>query len=268
MDPKRILVITAHADDAEFFAGATLAKFAAKGAVIEEVITTDNGRGSFELSSTLLVEQSRQIEAIDAAKVIGKSDVYFLGYPDGFCGDTPVNELREIFMRHIRRFRPDILFTFDPWAPYETHPDHRQVAMAAVEAMGFAHLPLYHPEHFDQGLQPHLTIESYLFAKNGERCNHVEDVSDFIDKKIDSLCAHESQIKMMIDDFKLTLDATGGHKGLLPLLDRNNFRPALEMMIRAWAESVGKPAGFEYAEEFRYVRADDIFKIGDSENSD
>ena len=51
---KRVLVLSAHADDAEFFAGGTLIKMARNGAEITEVIATDNGRGSFELPSTEL----------------------------------------------------------------------------------------------------------------------------------------------------------------------------------------------------------------------
>ncbi len=258
MSGKRILVITAHADDAEFFAGGTLAKFAKEGAEIEEIITTDNGRGSFELDTTTLVEQSRKVEAEAAAKVIGKKGLYFLGYPDGFLGDTPINELREIFMCHIRRYKPDILFTFDPWAPFESHPDHRQVAFAAIEAVGFAHLPLFHPEHIAEGLFPHMTAEHYLFAKNGQYCNEVLDISQTIDKKIEALCAHDSQMKMTIDDLKMSVEVMGRYTGFLPMLDRDNYRPALEMMIRTWAQGVASEKDFEFGEEFRHECVDEL----------
>jgi len=261
MENKRILVITAHADDAEFFAGATLAKFVSLGYEIEEIITTDNGRGSFELGEAELVNQSRATEAEQAAKIFGKTKVHFLGYPDGFLGDTPLNVLREQYMLHIRRFCPQILFTFDPWAPYETHPDHRHVGMAAVEACGFAHLPLYHPEHIKEGFKPHMTIEQYLFAKDSERCNHIVDVTGFLEKKIEALCAHESQMKMTIDDFRMALEATGTYQGLLPILDRDNFRQAMSIIIPEWAKSIGAKGGFESGEEFRYTRVDDIFKM-------
>jgi LmbE family N-acetylglucosaminyl deacetylase len=265
MSGKRILVITAHADDAEFFAGGTLAKFAEEGAVIEEIITTDNGRGSFELDAVTLVEQSRKVEAEAAARVLGKSAIQFLGYPDGFLGDTPINELREIFMRHIRRFKPDILFTFDPWAPFESHPDHRQVAMAAIEAVGFAHLPLYHPEHKEEGLKPHMTAENYLFAKNSQYCNTIVDIGQTIDKKIEALCAHDSQMRMTIDDLKMSVERMGRFTGFLPMLDRDNYRPALEMMIRTWAQSVAAEKEFEFGEEFRHECVDDLLAAATEE---
>lgn len=260
---KRLLVITAHADDAEFFAGGTLARFASEGYEIVEVITTDNGRGSFELDSASLVTQSRKVEARKAAEVIGKKDVVFLGYPDGFLGDTPLNVIREQYMKKIREFKPDVLFTFDPWAPFESHPDHRHVGMAAVEAAGFAHLPLFHPEHSKEGLQPHLTPYRYYFAKDGTYCNKVVDITGFVAQKIDSICAHESQVRMLVQDIRMSVEATGQYAGMLPLLDPGNYRPAIEMFIKAWASDVGESEGYEAGEEFRYEQVDDLLKIAD-----
>ena len=46
---KRVLVFEAHGDDMEFFAGGTIAKFAALGHEVTLVVATDNDKGSFEL---------------------------------------------------------------------------------------------------------------------------------------------------------------------------------------------------------------------------
>ncbi len=255
-----VLLITAHADDAEFFAGGTIAKFAAEGRDVYEIITTNNERGSFEMDSSQLVTDSRDKEANEAARILGKKEIFFLEYPDGFLGDTPLNELREKFMRFIREIRPYTLMTFDPWAPYEPHPDHRAVGMAAVEAAGFAHLPLYHPEHVREGLAPHVTAESYYFAKSPMNAEKFVDIGQFIDKKIDALCAHDCQIKMMVDDFLMSAKACGMESDMLPMMDRNNYRPMLEMFIRQWAQKTGEPAGIEYAEVFRYETANDLIR--------
>jgi LmbE family N-acetylglucosaminyl deacetylase len=159
--------------------------------------------------------------------------------------------LREQLIRAVRRVRPRVVMTFDPWAPFEPHPDHRAVAMAAVEAVAFAHMPLFHPEHRREGLQPHLVPERYFFAKVPAHANHVVDVTAFIDRKIEALAAHDSQMKLTVDDLRLSLEATGLRPELLPLLDRDNYRPALDAMIRAWAVRVGAKAGCAYGEEFR-----------------
>jgi LmbE family N-acetylglucosaminyl deacetylase len=248
---KTALLLVAHADDTEFFAGATVAKLVSEGYAVTEVIATDNSRGSFELDSETLVRQSREIEARRAAAVLGKQELVFLGYPDGFLCETPHTTLREQFIRVVRKVRPRVVMTFDPWAPFEPHPDHRAVAMAAVEAIGFAHLPLFHPEHRRDGLAPHLVAQRYFFAKVPAQANHVVDVTGFIDKKIEALCAHDSQMKLTVDDLRLSLQASGLRPELLPLLDRENYRPALDAMIRAWAARVGARAGCTFGEEFR-----------------
>jgi LmbE family N-acetylglucosaminyl deacetylase len=248
---KVALLLVAHADDTEFFAGATVAKLVAEGWAVTEVIATDNSRGSFELDAATLVTQSREVEARKAAAVLGKQELIFLGYPDGFLCDTPHTVLREHLIRLVRRVRPSLLLTFDPWAPFEPHPDHRAVAMAAVEAVGFAHMPLFHPEHRSSGLEPHLVAERLYFAKHGAHADHVVDVSAFIDQKIEALCAHDSQMKLTVDDLRLGLQATGQGAHLLPLLDRDHYRPALDALIRAWAAKVGARKGYQFGEEFR-----------------
>ncbi len=251
-----VLIFAAHADDTEFFAGGTVARFVAEGREVYEVITTNNERGSFELDRSTLVAQSRDREAREAARVLGKKELFFLEYPDGFLADTPVNELREKFMRLIRRLKPATIMTFDPWAAFEPHPDHRMVATAAMEATGFAHMPLFHPEHRELGLAPHMPAETYYFAKKPERANLVVDITAFIDKKIAALCAHESQMKMTIDDMQMSLAAAG----VAATLDRENYRPIIEMGIRQWAANVGRPAGYEYGETFRHETSGDLIK--------
>jgi len=249
-----VLIFVAHADDTEFLAGGTVAKFAAEGHEIVEVITTDNSRGTFELSMEQIIPQSED-EAREAARILGKKDVIFLGYSDGMLSDTPLNELREKFMRLIREHKPKIVMTFDPWAPFEPHPDHRQVAFAAVEATSFAHMPLFHPEHLDQGLAPHLVSEQYFFAKAPVHADKIIDTTKYIDKKIEALCAHDSQMKLTIDDLKMALTAAGASEDTLSQLDRNNYKPLLDIYVKAHDKEVGEKAGYEYGEEFRYEMA-------------
>jgi len=260
MKPDCVLIFAAHADDTEFWAGGTVARWVAEGREVYEVITTNNERGSFELDRQTLIAASRDKEAREAARILGKKDLFFLEYPDGFLGDYAVNEIREKYIKIIRRLKPQTVMTFDPWAPFEPHPDHRRVATAAMEAVGFAHMPLFHPEHLAEGLTAHLVPETYYFAKKTHEMNQVVDISGFIEKKIDAICAHDSQMKAMIDELRLSLGAAGIDPATLVMLDRNNYRPVLEMGIRGWAEKVGVPVGYAYAEEFRIERAGDIVR--------
>jgi len=248
-----VLIFVAHADDTEFLAGGTVAKFASEGREIIEVITTDNSRGTFELSMDQIIPQSRK-EAREAARILGKKDVVFLDYSDGMLSDISLNELREKFMRLIREHKPKTVMSFDPWAPFEPHPDHRAVAFAAVEAVSFSHFPHFHPEHRDEGLETHMVSEQYFFAKEPVHANKIVDITGYVDKKIEALCAHDSQMKLTIDDLKMALEAAGATEQASGL-DRENYKPLLDIYVKAHAKEVGAKGDFEYGEEFRYELA-------------
>ncbi len=253
---KRVLVIVAHADDMEFMAGGTIAKMASLGYEVREVIATNNERGTLDPEwDTRFTADTRREEARRGAKVLGVNrEVEFLGYEDGWLGGTPIIELREKCMRAIRKHKPDILFTWDAFTPYEEHPDHRAIAVAATEAVAFSALPLYHPEHRDEVLEPHYVGERYFFAKSPRDVNKVVDISQQIERKIDALCEHVCQMEMTVAQVQLELGASGLDIPALAGADPKNYRPVIETQIRGWARSIGKRAGFEYGEEFRRVR--------------
>ncbi len=253
---KTVLVIVAHADDMEFMAGGTMAKMAHMGYAIHEIIATNNERGTLDPGwSPRFTAEARREEARRGAKVLGvHPDIEFLGYEDGRLSETPLNELRERCMRTIRRIRPDVLFTWDPFAPYEDHQDHRAVALAAMEAASFSHFPLYHPEHGDDGLKPHYVGEQYFFAKVPQDANKAVDISDHVDRKIEALCEHVSQMELTVADLQVQLAASGLDLPALRDADPNEFRPVIETMIRTWSAGVGRRHGMAFGEEFRRQR--------------
>ena len=253
---KTVLVIVAHADDMEFMAGGAIARMADMGYAIREVIATNNERGTLEPEWSLqFTADARREEARRGAQALGVDpDIEFLGYEDGRLSETPLNELRERCMRAIRRVRPDVLFTWDPFAPYENHQDHRAVAWAAMEAASFSHFPLYHPEHRDEGLQPHYVGEQYFFAKVPRDANKAVDISASIDRKIDALCQHVSQMELTVAGLQMDLAASGLDVPALRDADRKDYRPVIEAMVRTWAAGVGRRHGMAFAEEFRRQR--------------
>ena len=132
------------------------------------------------------------------------------------------------------------MFTWDPHAPYEEHQDHRSVAWAATEAAAFSHFPLYHPEHRDEGLEPHYVGEKYWFAKVPRDVNKTVDISDYIDRKIDALCAHECQMEMTVMDLQVRWRPPGWTFRSWRDADPKDYRPVIEAQIKAWAGSVGR----------------------------
>jgi LmbE family N-acetylglucosaminyl deacetylase len=260
MAAKTVLVIVAHADDMEFMAGGTIAKMTDMGYEIHEIIATNNERGTLDPEwSPRFTAEARKEEARGGAQVLGVNpDIEFLGYEDGRLSETPLNELRERCMRAMRRLRPDVLFTWDPFAPYENHQDHRAVAWAAMEAASFSHFPLYHPEHGEEGLEPHYVGEQYFFAKVPRDANKAVDISAHVDHKIDALCEHVSQMELTVTDLQVQLAASGLELPALRDANAKDYRPVIETMIRTWAAGVGRRHGMNFGEEFRRQRFGEI----------
>lgn len=250
---KTILAIVPHPDDAEFYAGGTLAKFAKAGERVIIATTTNGAKGSFELTAAQLIE-TRKAEAVNAGKRLGAEKVIFLGYTDLELDRVEPYELRERYVRLIREYKPDLMMTEDYLYIAETHPDHRIVARLASEAVTFANLPLLYPEHLKEGLELHFTPEKYYYTEDLAAANHIEDISDSFDDKLAALCEHKSQMIFLVEDILrqaqvagLDLKATVGEA-----LDDPNS--AMRMAMQMKAVEVGAKAGYELGEAFRTMR--------------
>jgi LmbE family N-acetylglucosaminyl deacetylase len=248
------LVLTAHGDDMEFGAGGTIAKLCILGWDVHLVMATDNARGTFELSAEQMFGL-RLKEAEAAGKVLGLRSVACLDYPDGFLCDTPHTVLRGQFMEAIRRLRPQIMFTWDPWAPYEGHPDHRAVSWAAMEAASFSHFPLYYPEQIAAGLEPYYVPECYYFAKSPIDLNRTVDISgEPLQRKIDALCCYDSQMVLTLADHQFAIESAPYDVPSVTGLDPHDYRGYIDGLIRGRARAVGRKYGLEAAEHFRRTR--------------
>ena len=103
----RILVLGAHPDDAEFFAGGFLAKRAATGATIR-IVSVTNGQSGHQSIPEVELINIRRAEASRAGAVIGAT--YVTGdFPDGSL--QPTLELRSFVVTEIRKFAPDLVLT-------------------------------------------------------------------------------------------------------------------------------------------------------------
>src|SRR5262249_44114186 len=81
--PKRVMVIMAHPDDAEFSCSGTVAKYAAAGAHVEYVLATSGNKGSHEPDMTPeKLAPIREAEQRAAAEALGVAKVIFLRHND------------------------------------------------------------------------------------------------------------------------------------------------------------------------------------------
>ena len=83
-DLRRVLVVTAHPDDVDFGAAGTVARWTDDGVEVSYCIVTDGDAGGFDPTVPRdEIAGIRRAEQTDAAKLVGVTDLVFLGYPDG-----------------------------------------------------------------------------------------------------------------------------------------------------------------------------------------
>ncbi|MBA3469218.1 MAG: PIG-L family deacetylase [Herpetosiphonaceae bacterium] len=166
---RRILVVVAHPDDAEFICGGALSRWYREGHTIHFCLCTDGNHGSSdpEMTPERLVA-IRQAEQRAAAAHVG-AEVTFLNFVDSEL--EPTLDLRKAITREIRRFRPHIVLCQDPTLRYVdtyiNHPDHRAAGEACLAAvMPSASTRLIFPELLVDNLEPHEVSEVLLMGTN------------------------------------------------------------------------------------------------------
>src|SRR3989304_2575193 len=133
-EKARVLVIQAHPDDADNSSGGTIARWAREKREVHYVLCTSGNRGSNEPAMTPeRLAQIREQEEQKAADILGVKSLTFLRHED--CELEETLSFRHELARIIRRLKPQVLMTHDPWAPYSIHPDHRAAGFTALAAI-------------------------------------------------------------------------------------------------------------------------------------
>jgi LmbE family N-acetylglucosaminyl deacetylase len=227
------MVITAHPDDSEFGPAGTAARWIDAGSEGWLVCCTSGDQGGEDPDADpLALAALREAEQRAAAAIIGYAGVTFLHQPDGALANDLA--LREQLVRSIRTFRPDAVVATDPETLFYkgggiNHTDHRAAGIAAIDAVyPAARNPMAFPWLARGGLAPHVVRRVYLFWS--DQSDTWVDVSATLERKIDALRAHASQIK---------------------------HGDALAERIRTWAAKEGASIGAAAAEGLRLVIIED-----------
>jgi N-acetyl-1-D-myo-inositol-2-amino-2-deoxy-alpha-D-glucopyranoside deacetylase len=143
-----LLAVLAHPDDESFGMGGTLALYARRGVEVHLVCATRGEVGVMEEKYMLgykTIAERREAELRCAAEKLGLADVHFLEYRDSGMPGTadnqhpkalaaqPLEEVAGQVVEYIRRFKPQVVLTFDPIGGYR-HPDHIAIHRATVLA--------------------------------------------------------------------------------------------------------------------------------------
>lgn len=191
--PARALVVAAHPDDAELFAGATLAKWAASGCLVTVAICTNGGAGTVDPGAfRTALAGIRAAEQRAAANALGIATLVLMDFADGALEDTAA--FRGDIVKLIREFRPHTVLTHDPYRPgVLDHRDHRITGTVVRDAVyPFARDALHYPEHIAAGLEPHKVSEVLLWETGEPNC--IVEVSGFVAVQADALACHRSQL--------------------------------------------------------------------------
>jgi bacillithiol biosynthesis deacetylase BshB1 len=227
-----LLAIAAHPDDVEQTCGATLLRMAEAGyrTGIIDLTAGDMGtRGTPEIR----VEESQA-----AARILRAGHRENLHFPDARLENTL--EARMTLARRIRVLRPRTVIL-----PYweGRHPDHYRASEIGYEACFLAGLKKIDPD--TEPHRPAKIIYASLYANVTP--SFVVDVTQFFDRRMESLLAYRSQYG----------SATEG-AALFP--DEAEIRERLAAMARFYGNLIGVKYGEPYVVK-ETMRVDDVVAL-------
>jgi LmbE family N-acetylglucosaminyl deacetylase len=134
----RLMCVLAHPDDESLGTGGILAKYSREGVETFVLTATRGERGRFDDKGTspgpAVVGQAREAELRAAARELGVREVCLLDYLDGELDRADAAEASEKIASHIRRVRPQVVVTFDPFGAYG-HPDHIAISQLTAASI-------------------------------------------------------------------------------------------------------------------------------------
>lgn len=203
---KRILAITAHADDHVVFGG-TIFKLLDQGYEYYEAILTDSGEGidkrKMSEADRNATAEMRESEFEKASEMLGTVKAFSLKQEDQNLSYS--KELMHELVAIIREVKPDVILTMNM---IDVHPDHQAAAHLTKEAARWA-AKSFRPELGD----PHRT-NTVLFSEGTLPVMPylLVDITGYYQKKEDLFRIYASQAEQKdIDLLKGTAAVRGYH---------------------------------------------------------
>ena len=175
----RLLACFAHPDDEAFPVGGILAEQAGRGVDIRLITTTLGEEGEIRQEGSASREslgRIRRVELSCAVRALGLTSNEVLDYRDsGMDGwesnhhprafiNAPADEVVERLTWELRRFRPQVVLTFDPQGLYG-HPEHIAICHHTTRAFHLAADRDAFPHQLAQGLGPHQAHRLFYSAR-------------------------------------------------------------------------------------------------------
>lgn len=181
-DQLKLTCVLAHPDDESMGTGGMLAKYADQGIETSLVTATGGEKGWFgpedEYPGPQKLAEIRGKELQAAAGVLGLKEVHMLGFVDGELDKADPDEVIAKIVAHLRRFRPQVVVTFDPFGAYG-HPDHIAISQLTTAAIFNAADPDY-----GEG-EVHRVSKLYYMVETKKALTAFEDAFGDLVMKID-----------------------------------------------------------------------------------
>jgi LmbE family N-acetylglucosaminyl deacetylase len=202
MSEVNILAIGAHPDDIEFGCGGSLIKYTLKGHRLFLLVMTGGGLGA--------PAETRRTEQLTSREILGAKEIFWGGYTDTHLRVDAelIRKIEEV----IAAVKPEFIFCN---FPDDTHQDHRHLAQAIMSATRYVRNVLFYEGPTTQNFNPQVYI----------------DISDTLDRKIEALQAHRSQV-----------------------MKTNIENLSIVEMARSFANFRGSQGRVKYAEAFHSLR--------------
>jgi LmbE family N-acetylglucosaminyl deacetylase len=179
MKKMNILAIGSHPDDIEFGCGGALIKFVDNGHRLHLLVMSEGGMGG---------ETSVRVrEQVKAQEILVAEKLFWGGYEDTYlkADKEMIGKIEQV----IAKVKPTLIFCH---FPDDTHQDHRHLAQATVSATRYIRNVLFYEGPTTQNFSAHIYV----------------DISETLDRKIQALKAHRSQIrKTNIEDLSIVEQA-------------------------------------------------------------
>lgn len=232
-----ILAFGAHPDDVELGCGATIAKEISLG---KKVGVVDLTRGELGTRGSAKI---RDVEAADAAKILGLSTRENLGFADAFFVNDKEHQLEVI--KKIRKYKPQIVLCNSVKDRHIDHGKGSKLVSDACFLSGLRKIKTTLNGENQEHWRPK-QVYHYIQWENLEP-DFLVDVSGFIEQKMKAVLAYSSQF-----------------------YDKNSKEPSSPISSKNFIESVeyrakdfGRLIGVAHAEGFTVERTAAVHSLSD-----
>jgi N-acetylglucosamine malate deacetylase 1 len=201
----KILVFSPHPDDDLIGCGGSIAKHINNKNEVTTVYMTSGGAGSSKYSKEELV-RIREGEAKEAAKIIGVQRLIFLRNEDGYLKYNRNILLKVIHI--IRNEKPDLAYIPHQDDGHSDHKETNKIVAEAIERTGCS--------CFQECKGKPWTVNkllSYEIWTPLQKISYVEDISDFMQMKLNALECHKSQMEEM--NYKDAVKSLNRYRGII-----------------------------------------------------